>query len=98
MQLAAGYVNWADLVNGSFEILGAVALWGNVRALLRDKKIAGVDWRAVAFFQAWGLWNLYYYPSLDQWASFVGGLAICAVNTIWLSLVFYYYRGRKTNT
>jgi len=81
---------WPDLVNGLFELFGAYALWGNVRAIRRDKKIAGVDWRATVFFQAWGAWNLFFYPSLDQWASFTGGIAIFAVNTTWLYHVWRY--------
>lgn len=91
-------MSWADLVNGGFELLGAAALLGNVRALYRDKTVKGVDWRATAFFQTWGLWNLYYYPSLDQWASFAGGLAITAVNTWWLALVLYYARKGNERT
>lgn len=85
-------MDFADLTNGAFELFGAFALWGNVRAIRRDKSVRGVDWRATAFFTSWGLWNLYYYPSLDQWASFGGGVAIVAVNTVWLGYAFKYRR------
>ena len=74
----------ADLVNGSFEALGAVTVWQNVRAIRRDRKVMGVDWRVTMFFTSWGIWNLYYYPSLGQWLSFAGGISICAMNIIWL--------------
>jgi hypothetical protein len=83
-------MDFADAVNGSFELFGAFALWQNVRAIRRDRRIAGVDWKATAFFQGWGLWNLFYYPSLDQWFSLIGGVAICAVNTTWLYYVWRY--------
>lgn len=82
----------ADAVNGAFEAFGAVALWGNVRAIRRDRTIRGVDWRATVFFTSWGLWNLYYYPSLDQWFSFLGGVAIAGVNLVWLYYAWKYRR------
>jgi hypothetical protein len=85
-------MDFADAVNGLFELCGAVALWQNVRAIRRDKTIAGVHWGATAFFTTGGLWNLYYYPSLDQWASFAGGLAIAGVNLVWLGYVWKYRR------
>jgi hypothetical protein len=79
-----------DLTNGLFEALGAVALWGNVRAIRESHTISGVDWRSTVFFTAWGIWNLYYYPHLDQWLSFAGGLAIVVVNATWLAHVWAY--------
>lgn len=77
-----------DLINGCFELFGAFALWQNVVAIKRDRKIAGIDWRATVFFTSWGIWNLFFYPSLGQWASFAGGLAIVGVNATWLYYVF----------
>lgn len=50
----------------------------------------GVDWRVTAFFAIWGGWNLYYYPSLGQWASFMGGVVIVTTNIIWLLLALHY--------
>ena len=79
-----------DIINGCFEFVGAYACSFNVRAILKDKKIEGVDWRSTAFFSVWGLWNLFYYPSLNQWWSFIGGLCIVLVNTFWLYLVWKY--------
>ncbi len=81
-----------DLINGSFELLGGWALWRNVAQLYRDKGHRGVTLGATAFFMTWGYWNLYYYPHLDQWWSFVGGLNIVTANTVWLVLMIYYAR------
>jgi len=83
-----------DLVNGAFELGGAALLTLNVRALSRARRIEGVHWGPTVFFTAWGLWNLFYYPSLDQWASFAGGLAIVLVNAVWLGLLFRFSRKR----
>ena len=84
-----------DLINGSFELTGGLLCWANVRRLLRDRKVQGVDWRVSAFFSAWGFWNLFYYPSLSQWASFVGGLAIVVANTAWVVLALRFIKLQK---
>lgn len=73
-----------DVVNGLFEALGAVGVWGNFLKLRSDKAVAGVDWRSTLLFGLWGFWNLVYYPSLGQWWSLCGGVAICAGNAAWL--------------
>lgn len=87
-----------DFINGLFEFAGAAFLSLNVRQILHDKVVKGVHWSSTVFFTSWGFWNLYYYPSLEQWWSFAGGVAIVAVNSVWLYLIWYYstiYRSRK---
>ena len=79
-----------DILNGIFELGGALALAYNVRQIRRDKSIKGVHWLPTIWFSAWGLFNLAYYPSLQQWFSFSGGCAIVLVNLTWLGHVFYY--------
>ncbi len=81
-----------DIVNGLFEVLGGLTTALNIRALMRDKEVKGVDWRLTFFYTAWGLWNLFYYPHLGQWASFAGGVVIVAGNAVWLALVIHYRR------
>lgn len=81
-----------DLINGLFEFAGSAMLWRNVLQLHRDKEVKGVHWNATAFFAAWGYWNLFYYPHLDQWWSFAGGLSIVFANTVWLGQMIYYLR------
>jgi hypothetical protein len=79
-----------DIVNGLFEFLGGASVWMHVRAIMRDKKSRGVSPFATAFFTLWGFWNLYYYPHLAQWASFVGGLVIVGGNGVWLYFMWKY--------
>lgn len=81
-----------DLINGCFEATGAVMCFLNVRRLYRDKKVAGVMWQVQAFFTAWGIWNLYYYPSLGQWFSFIGGSALVTFNGAWVAGALYYIK------
>jgi predicted membrane channel-forming protein YqfA (hemolysin III family) len=83
-------MTWQDAVNGSFELLGAAAIFGHVLRLWKDKRVAGVSILATIFFASWGFWNLYYYPHLDQWASFAGGLGIVTGNCVWIAGMIYY--------
>lgn len=82
-----------DLINGLFEFIGSIALWNNVRILYKDKCVRGVHWMATGFFMTWGYWNLFYYPHLDQWWSFSGGVSIVIANTVWLIQMMIYGRG-----
>lgn len=83
-----------DLINGCFEAGGAAFIAFSILKLYREKEVRGVSWVHVAFFSAWGFFNLIYYPSLGQWLSFAGGLAIVAANTFWLGQLLYYGRKR----
>jgi hypothetical protein len=84
-----------DLINGGFEILGAPFIFLSIIKLFRDKEVKGINWMHVSFFTAWGFWNLFYYPHLGQWCSFLGGLGIVISNSIWLGMLFYYLRRSK---
>jgi hypothetical protein len=86
---------WADIVNGLFEFGIAIPLAKGVLMLRKDKVVRGFYWPTIAWTTAWGLWNLYYYPSLGQWWSFVGGALVVSVNITWLSHVFYYMRQQR---
>ncbi len=75
-----------DIVNALFEFGGSIAVWHNVRTLLRDKKVRGVSLMTVGFFTVWGFWNLYYYPSLGQTWSTIAGVFLCMGNLAWIIL------------
>lgn len=81
-----------DIINGLFEFIGALFQTRNIWALLQDRQVKGVRPLPVAFFSLWGAWNIWYYPSLNQWVSFWGGICIVITNTVWLCLMVYYMR------
>jgi len=89
-------IAWPDLVNGLLEIGGATLLIANLRAIRADKQLMGIRWYPTAFFTVWSMWNLFYYPSLNQWISFVGGALMAVVNALWLGHVWYYWRASHT--
>jgi len=90
-------MNWADLTNGLFEVVGGLLVLNHCRAVLRDKAVAGVSILSTAMFTLWGFWNIYYYPSLDQWFSFAGGLVIVAANALWVALMLKYRKPATTH-
>jgi len=83
-------IMWQDLVNAAFQVIGSIAVWLNVVALYKDKKVKGVNVGSFLCFTLWGYWNLYYYPHLGQTASFIGGISIAIANTVWTILVIQY--------
>lgn len=87
-----------DLINATFEALGGVFLLLNVRRILKDKLVRGADWKVMAFFTSWGIWNLFYYPALDQTFSFYAGIGIVTANAVYLYLMCYYILREKRQT
>lgn len=79
-----------DMINGGFELAAGLLTLLTTRALLRDKKVRGVSPIPLVLFTAWGFFNLAYYPSLDQWFSFLGSCVIVAVNVVNLTLMWSY--------
>ena len=86
---------WQDKVNGLFEFLGGMFVMLHCVRLYKDKKVRGVSFIATTYFVLWGFWNIYYYPHLEQWASFIGGLLIVAMNTLWIFMMICYIRKEK---
>lgn len=85
----------ADMINGAYELLGGVFILNHCRAVLKDKAVNGVSLVSTVFFTSWGVWNLYYYPSLNQWCSFAGGIFIVLSNCLWIGLMLKYRKESK---
>lgn len=87
-----------DLINGIFEFVGSLFIWRSIYLLYKQKQVHGVSVLSIGFFASWGGWNIYYYPCLDQWISFYGGLSIVFANTIWVAQLIYYLRKQRCTT
>jgi hypothetical protein len=88
-------MTWPDVVNGLFEMLSGFFLWNNVRILLKHKSVKGVSILTTSVFALWGYWNLFYYPHLNQWMSFFGGINVVLANTAWVILAIKYSQADK---
>ena len=86
-----------DIINGCFETLGAPFIILNVVKLYKQKLVRGVSLWHPVFFGSWSLWNLYYYPYLGQWFSFLGGILITISTATWLAMLLYYTQKEKNN-
>jgi hypothetical protein len=84
-----------DQINGMFEFVGGILLWMNCVRLYKDRELKGVSWFPVVFFTTWGYWNLYFYPSMNAWWSFYGGIFIVSANTTWIMMLFYFKWNKK---
>jgi hypothetical protein len=88
-------MNIPDIINGVFECLAGFMVLAHCKTLYKDKMVRGVNVWASIFFTSWGFWNLYYYPHLDQWMSFTGGLLIVGANFLWVSMMIYYKKQER---
>lgn len=79
-----------DVTQACWELGSAVFGLLNIRAIRRSKSIAGVHWLPTGFFFAWGVYNLWFYTALHLPAAWWAGMAITAVNAVWLGHVAYY--------
>lgn len=84
-----------DFFNALWELSGGAFIALSCWQLFKDKIVRGVHWVHTGFFAAWGYWNLYYYPAIDQWWSFLGGCSVVAFNTLWLGQIIYYTRKER---
>ncbi len=85
-----------DSINGLFELFGGIFISISIYKLYKEKIVRGVSWIHVGFFSAWGIWNLYYYPTLGQWMSFYGGIGVTSTNSIFLGQLIYYTLKERT--
>lgn len=80
-----------DHINGLFELASGVLMWLNVKALINDGQLKGVKIAPALVFTLWGYFNLFYYPSLHQWWSLVGGCLLVLANTIWIGIALLFW-------
>lgn len=85
-------MNKPDLINGLFELAGAVATGYNLVVLLRHKQVRGFAPWAYVYFTTWGAWNIYYYPHLHQFISLAGTICITISNCLYTGFALYYVR------
>lgn len=79
-----------DAMNAIFEFGGALAVLPSILSILKSKQSQGIAVSTALFFTSWGLWNLFYYPFLDQPLSTLGAMVLSAVNIVWLFLILKY--------
>ena len=79
-----------DLINASFELFGGVAILMSANKCYQNKSADGISWVMTAFFFIWGIFNLFFYPSLGQNLSFYAAVFMVACNIAYTSLIIKY--------
>lgn len=83
-------MNYSDLINGGFELLGGLLYILSIKAILEHKEVKGMSLLPNIFFTSWSIFNLYFYSYNNLWFSFFGGIFLGITNGIWLCLAIYY--------
>ena len=79
-----------DIINGLFEFGGAIALSRNVWITYKAKEVKGISIISTIWFSLWGYFNCCFYPSLGQHWSFIAGVLVATINTIWVGQMIWY--------
>lgn len=83
------------LLNAAFEAVGSIVIWLNVVRIRCDRTVKGSDWRVTAFYSAWGVSNLFYYPAVGDIYSAFACSGIALGNITWVVHALYYMRKRN---
>jgi hypothetical protein len=86
-----------DAINGCFELAAGFFVLNHCRVLYAHKLVRGVSLTSSGFFLIWGMWNMYYYPALNQPLSFYGGVFVVAANGFYLGMLFHFRRLEAMN-
>lgn len=84
-----------DITQAAWEFGSALFCLMDVRAIRKAKVLAGAHWFPKLYFGLWGLYNLWFYEALHLPAAWWAGLAITAVNIVWLGHVAFYGLRRR---
>jgi len=79
-----------DLINAIFQCSGTFFVILNIMKISKDKKVKGISWLSASFFTFWGIWNLYYFPLLNQTFSGFASLGMAISNMIYTIQLIYY--------
>jgi hypothetical protein len=86
----------ADQCNAAFEFIGALLILNHARCGF-TYGLSGVSMFSTVIFTLWGVWNLFYYPSLGQYYSFVAGICVIFANVIWINVIIRYRIKARTD-
>ena len=85
----------SDIINGLFEFGAIFSVMGHIVQLKKDKVVKGIYIPSIVFFNLWGFWNVYYYPSLGQTYSFLAGIVLVITNCFYLYYLMKYKKGSE---
>ncbi len=91
-------MNYIDIINSLFEIMGVVFATLNIIQLVKDKQVKGINILSAIFFTIWGIWTIYFYFKTENIYSMYAGMIVVLSEIIWVVLWFYYsYQEKRKN-
>lgn len=88
-----------DQINAGLEMGGAFLRTLDCIQLFRAKRFVGGYLGTAMYFLSWGIFNTFYYPSLNQSWSFWAAIALAGMNGLWfvMAIHYNYFATRKIN-
>jgi hypothetical protein len=90
-----------DQANACLEMGGAFLRTLDCIKLFQDKRFSGGHLGTALYFLGWGVFNVFFYPSLNQVWSFWAAIALMAMNGLWFVMAVhynYFHDGRRVYT
>lgn len=79
-----------DIINASFELGGGLMVIPSILNIMKTKSADGIATSTITFFTLWGIWNVYYYPAMEQPLSATAAVLLTTANLTWWSLIIRY--------
>lgn len=86
---------WPDVINGLFLFVGALVICLSIKKLYIQGQVRGIDWRHPAFFNFWGMYQLFFYANLEQWFSFAAAITTVLAGTTYLLMILFQLAAEK---
>lgn len=96
MIISAADPIWPDVINGLFLFVGALVICLSIKKLYIQGQVRGIDWRHPAFFNFWGIYQLFFYENLEQWFSLGAAITTVLAGSVYLCMILYWtYKERQ---
>jgi cation transport ATPase len=79
-----------DQANACLEMGGAFLRTLDCIKLFQDKRFSGGHLGTALYFLGWGVFNVFFYPSLNQVWSFWAAIVLMVMNGLWFVMALYY--------
>jgi len=79
-----------DQMNAAFELGGAFLRTLDCVKLFQAKRFMGGHLGTALYFLLWGVFNVFFYPSLHQEWSFWAAIALMTINGVWFVMAVHY--------
>lgn len=85
-----------DRINACFQFASIFFISLNIKAVLRDRSVCGLNWKTTVFNTVWSGWSTtYYFLTGATWSAAISS-ASCVLSITYTLMVLYFLAGRRT--